>query len=74
MSGTQKVSMPQPKIEPGTLRSIVKHQALYHVAIKAGLYRKSVQVFDIPNLYPVTFSCSILNWSWNSQKYKNHWK
>ena len=28
--------------------------ALYHVAIKAGLYRKAVQVYDIPNLYPVT--------------------
>ena len=32
--------------------------ALYHVAIKAGLYRKAVQVYDIPNLYPVTFSLS----------------
>ena len=29
--------------------------ALYHVAIKAGLYRKAVQVHYIPNLYPVTF-------------------
>ena len=28
--------------------------ALYHVAIKAGLYRKAVQVYYIPNLYPVT--------------------
>ena len=28
--------------------------ALYHVAIKAGLYRKAVQVYGIPNLYPVT--------------------
>ena len=28
--------------------------ALTHVAIKAGLYRKEVQVYDIPNLYPVT--------------------
>ena len=28
--------------------------ALYHVAIKAGLYRKAVQVYHIPNLYPVT--------------------
>ena len=27
--------------------------ALYHVAIKAGLYRKAVQVYDIPNQYPV---------------------
>ena len=28
--------------------------ALYHVAIKAGLYRKAVQVYFIPNIYPVT--------------------
>ena len=28
--------------------------ALYHVPIKAGLYRKAVQVYYIPNLYPVT--------------------
>ena len=48
--------------------------ALYHVAIKAGLYRKAVQVYYIPNLYPVTFSPSILNSSSNSQEYKNHWK
>ena len=48
--------------------------ALYHVAIKACLYHKTVQVYDIPNLYPVTFSPSILNLSSNSQKYKNHWK
>ena len=47
-------------------------QALYHVAIKAGLYRKAVQVYYIPNLYPVTFSPSILNSSSNSQEYKNH--
>ena len=32
--------------------------ALYHVAIKAGLYRKAVQVYYIPNLYPVTFIIS----------------
>ena len=30
-------------------------RALYHVAIKAGLYRKAIQVYDIPYLYPVTF-------------------
>ena len=46
--------------------------ALYHVAIKAGLYRKAVQVYDIPNLYPVTFSLSMVNSSSNSQEYKNH--
>ena len=33
--------------------------ALYHVAIKAGLYRKAVQVYYIPNQYPVTFSWKI---------------
>ena len=48
--------------------------ALYHVAIKAGLYRKAVQVYYKPNLYPVTFSPSILNSSSNSQEYKNHLK
>ena len=48
--------------------------ALYHVAIKVGLYHKAVQVYDIPNLYPVTFFPSILNSSSNSQEYKNHWK
>ena len=39
---------------------------------KAGLYRKAVQVYDIPNHYPVTFSPSIMNSSSNFQKYKNH--
>ena len=34
-------------------------RALYHVAIKAGLYRKAVQVYDIPNLYPVTFTTAV---------------
>ena len=28
--------------------------ALYHIAIKSGLYSKAVQVYDIPNLYPMT--------------------
>ena len=32
----------------------IMRRALYHVAIKAGLYRKAVQVYYIPNLYPVT--------------------
>ena len=32
----------------------ILRRALYHVAIKAGLYRKAVQVYYIPNLYPVT--------------------
>ena len=30
--------------------------ALYHVAIKAGLYRKAVQVYYIPNLYPEIYA------------------
>ena len=33
--------------------------ALYHVAIKTGLYRKAVQVYYIPNLYPVTHETRI---------------
>ena len=33
---------------------LIYSRALYHVAIKAGLYRKAVQVYDIPNIYPVT--------------------
>ena len=32
----------------------IYNRALYHVAIKAGLYRKAVQVYDIHNQYPVT--------------------
>ena len=59
--------MPQPRIEPGIS---IYSLALYHVAIKAGLYRKAVQVYYIPKLYPVAFSPSILNSSLNSQKYK----
>ena len=39
----------------------ILRQALYYVAIKASLYREAVQVYYIPNLYPVTFSPSILN-------------
>ena len=62
--------------EDRTRDPLISSLALYHVALKAGLYRKAVQVYDIPNLYPVTFSPSILNLSSNSQKYmyKNHWK
>ena len=36
--------------------------ALYHVAIKAGLYCKAVQVFYIPNLYPVTYQNDIIKY------------
>ena len=32
----------------------ITSRTLYHIAIKAGLHRKAVQVYDIPNLYPVT--------------------
>ena len=52
----------------------ISSRALYHVAIKASLNRKAVQVYHMPTLYPVTFSPSILNSSSNSQEYKNHWK
>ena len=34
---------------------LIHSRALYHVAIKAGLYRKAVQVYYIPNQYPVTY-------------------
>ena len=40
--------------EDGTGDPSILRRALYHVAIKAGLYRKAVQVYYIPNLYPVT--------------------
>ena len=40
--------------EDRTGDSSISSLALYHVAIKAGLYRKAVQVCDIPNLSPVT--------------------
>ena len=38
----------------------ILRRALYHVAIKTGLYRKAVQVHDIPNIYPVTFSRNLM--------------
>ena len=34
-------------------------QALYHVAIKAGSLHKAVQVYYIPNLYPVTLTYTL---------------
>ena len=40
----EKILMPGPGIEPGLLDSVL----LYHVAIKAGLYHKAVQVSYIP--------------------------
>ena len=39
-------------------RKTTIQQQQQHVAIKAGLYRKAVQVYDIPNLYPVTLNKS----------------
>ena len=36
-------------------------RALYHVPIKAGLYHKAVQVYDISNLYPVTFASRVVS-------------
>ena len=52
LSRTLKIYMPRPGIEAGTL-------PLYHVAIKAGLYRRAV--YHIPNLYPVIFSHSSIS-------------
>ena len=43
--------------EDRTGDSSIYSRALYHVAIKAGLYRRAVQVYDIPNLCPVTLLC-----------------
>ena len=34
-------------------KTTIQYNTIYHVAIKAGLYRKAVQVYDIPTLYPV---------------------
>ena len=48
--------LPQPGIEP---RSLDLRQTLYHVAVKAGFYRKAVEVYFIPS--PVTFSPTKLN-------------
>ena len=73
MSQTLKKILHAP-VEDWTGDPSIYSLALNHVAIKAGLYGKAVQVYYIPNLYPVTFSPSILNSSSNSKKYKNHWK
>ena len=72
MSRTLKKSNAPAEDRTGDLS--IYSLALYHVAIKAGLYRKAVQVYYRPNLYPVTFSPSILNLSSICQEYKNHWK
>ena len=47
----KNISMPRPRIESRTLRSKVEHSTTS--LKKAGLYHKAVQVYDIPNLYPV---------------------
>ena len=47
---------PHVPAEDRTGNLSILRRALYHVAIKAGLYRKAVQVYYIPNLYPVTNS------------------
>ena len=36
---------------------VIYSLAIHHVAIKAGLYRKAVQVYDISELYTVTCAC-----------------
>ena len=50
---------PQPEFEPMTLG---KRRTLYHVAIKAGLYRNAVQVYGSPNLYRVTKNKLLFTW------------
>ena len=39
-------------------------RALYHAAIKTGLYRKEVQVYDIPKLYPVTLVYTVAGYGY----------
>ena len=42
-------------------------QTLYRVAIKAGLYRKAVQVRIIPNITTLTLLCVVqFGWNWNT--------
>ena len=52
MSQTLKKS--HAPIEDRTGDPLIYSLALYHVTIKAGLYRKAVQVYHILNLYPET--------------------
>ena len=48
------IYVPSPDSNAGLLGD---RRTLYHVAIKAGLYRKAVQVYDIPNYH---IPCDIL--------------
>ena len=52
LSRTHKKSNASAEDRPGDPSIYIL--ALYHVTIKAGLYRKEVQVYDIPSIYPVT--------------------
>ena len=54
--------MPWPGIEPGPLSD---RPALYHVTIKASLYRKAVQIYHIP--ITTTYSLSIFRFVRESQ-------
>ena len=54
----------RPRIEPATLHTKIQHS--YHIAIKAGLYRKAVQVCYIP------IPCDIkVNLNWNASHHKH---
>ena len=53
LSRTLKKNLHAPA-EDRTRDPSISSLALYYVAIKAGLYRKAVQVNYIPNQYPVT--------------------
>ena len=49
--------LPSPDSNLGLLDGM---QIVYHVALKAGLYRKAVHVYDIPNLYHVDIHRDII--------------
>ena len=50
----------------GTGDRLIYKRTLHHVAIKAGLYHKTIQVCDVPNLYPVTL------YSWCVSRFSFH--
>ena len=58
VTSAEKFFGPDPA-EDRTRDPPYKNPTLYRIAIKAGLYRKAVQVFIY--IYPVTFSLSTLN-------------
>ena len=70
----ESVSLILRRLVPQTLTKISTHMYLPQIGDrhKTSLYPKAIQVYDIPNLYPVTFSPSISNLSSDSQEYKSH--